>query len=59
MGETQRVGEREGERVRVQKIIHCGTGEKGRIGSSWKWEGETMGDGVRGRNDPNNVCTCE
>jgi hypothetical protein len=37
------------------------TGEKRRTGSAWKGGGkrEEVGAGAGGRNDPNNVCTCE
>jgi hypothetical protein len=36
--------------------------DKGRTGSAWKLEGEEgrrRGRGTGGRNDQNNVCTCE
>jgi hypothetical protein len=35
--------------------------DKGRTGSAWKpgREGERVEAGAGGRNDPNNVCTCE
>jgi hypothetical protein len=35
-------------------------GEKGRTGSDWKQgAGTEMGQGIGGRNGPNNVCTYE
>jgi hypothetical protein len=42
-------------------LLFNGTGEKHRTGSAWKGGGgaEKVGMGAGGRNDPNNVCTCE
>jgi hypothetical protein len=39
-------------------LLFNGIGEKRRTGSAWK-SGERVEAEAGGRNDPNNVCTCE
>jgi hypothetical protein len=40
-------------------LFFNGTGEKLRTGSAWKAGEVRVGVGAGGRNEPNNVCTCE